>query len=352
MKTLGSAPRWLVMISALMLAACASFLGVFVSQHDTIRAPHERHQKADVECATCHETIFDSATLQTRDMPKEKVCLSCHKEEKEKGQCAFCHSNPEHPLAVPTRVRDLKMNHMTHLELVKEDCGVCHKSLPEPFRTEGMAPKMAACLGCHEHQAQYDSGRCEVCHQDLTKFQLKPVSDFTHQGDFLKSHRLEARAAGASCANCHDDTFCAECHAKTPALRVDVLRTERVDRAFIHRNDFLGRHAIEASANESTCQTCHGINFCTSCHAKSALTPSGTGLDPHPAGFGQGNAHGPAARRDIVSCAACHDQGATSTCVTCHRVGGAGGNPHPPSFMVRHSQEEIGRNAMCQVCHL
>ncbi len=337
----------------LLLTACASLVGIFVSRQDAIRVPHARHVKAEVACTSCHETIFDSTTLDTHDFPKEKMCLKCHGDEKKNGNCAFCHTNPDKPATVATRVRELKMNHAEHIERTKEDCGVCHTKLPEPVRTEGMAPTMAGCLTCHEHAQEYAAGKCEGCHKDLTKYPLKPIADFSHRGDFLRDHRLEARSAGATCANCHEQTFCSGCHAKTEAVRVDVVLAERVDRSFIHRNDFLSRHPIEARADEASCLRCHGIDSCSSCHAKNSLNPgSSSTLDPHPPGFGDGLAHGPAARRDIVSCAACHDQGAASNCVSCHRVGGLGGNPHPPSWMVRHRKEEIGRNAMCQTCHL
>jgi hypothetical protein len=125
-----------------------------------------------------------------------------------------------------------------------------------------------------------------------------------------------------------------------------------VDRAFIHRDDFLSRHPLEARADEASCARCHGNDFCSSCHQKNGLTPgAANGVNPHPSGFGLGPAHGAAARRDINSCAACHDQGAASNCVSCHRVGGVGGDPHPPSFSARHPREEISRNAMCQTCH-
>jgi len=346
-------PRPILLVcGTLTLSACAGLAGFFASQQDSIKIPHARHTKAGVECITCHETIFDSTTLDTHDFPKEKVCLQCHAEEKNKGNCGFCHTNPEKPATVATRVRELKLNHATHLER-NEDCSGCHQVLPEPLHTAAMVPTMASCLGCHVHAAQFTAGKCEVCHNDLTKYPLKPISDFTHRGDYLRDHRLDARAAGAACETCHDQKFCSECHAKTEGLRLDVVLAERVDRSFIHRNDFFSRHPTEARADEASCLRCHGVESCTSCHARSGLTPgSKNTLEPHPAGFGEGAMHGPAARRDIVQCAACHDQGAASTCVGCHRVGGVGGSPHPASFLVRHRKEEISRNAMCQICHL
>ena len=101
--------RWAPVAALFALTACAGFVGVFVSQQDTIRVPHARHLQAEVDCITCHETIFDSTSLEQGSFPKQKVCLGCHKKEKE--DCAFCHTKPDKPLPIPARVRDLKMNH-------------------------------------------------------------------------------------------------------------------------------------------------------------------------------------------------------------------------------------------------
>lgn len=352
MTAVASLRRWLPALG-LLVTACSGALGVLATNQEQIRAPHTRHKEADVDCATCHETIFESETVDgTPDLPKEKVCLSCHKEEKvEKNNCAFCHTKKD-PGTYPERVRWVKFNHAKHMEPAKEDCSVCHKELPNPFRTDLVRPTMDTCLGCHEHQQQYDKGNCDVCHKDLTVYQLKPISDFSHRGDWTENHRLEARSTDANCSMCHEQTFCSQCHAaKTTAAKPEFIMPERVDRNFIHRNDFLSRHPIEARADEASCLRCHGVNSCQSCHAQNGLSPQNPGVDPHPPNFGDGSVHGPQARRDIVSCAACHDQGAASNCVSCHKVGGIAGNPHPMSWTVRHGREEIGRNAMCQVCH-
>lgn len=348
-------PRTVLPVAVLALVACATLATRLGAPKDSIRVPHATHTKAEVDCTSCHETIFDSTENKgARDMPREKKCLECHKEEKEeKHNCGFCHSLPEKPEAVPTRERTLKMNHSTHMERVKEDCSVCHKDLPNPWRTEELAPPMDTCLGCHEHQEHFDQGKCDVCHEDLTKYPLKPISNYSHGLDFLRKHRLEARSVGNQvCATCHEQSFCGDCHAKTLDQKPERLWSERVDRGFIHRADFIGRHPLEAQADQSLCLRCHGTSFCQDCHQREGLTSnSSRPLKPHPAGFGDGKVHGPAARRDIVTCAACHDQGAASNCVSCHKVGGVGGSPHPASWILRHPSSEIRSNAMCQVCH-
>ena len=343
--------RLLLVVSLAGLSACAGLVRYLVHQRDAIRAPHKVHAEAEVDCATCHETIFDSTHLKTVDLPKEKVCFGCHKEQKESGDCAFCHTLPDKPASYPPRVRHLVMNHQEHIERVKEDCTVCHQELPNPTWTKGLSPSMDSCLKCH--QKDWDEGNCALCHEDLTRYDLKPVAAYSHAPGFGTNHRMAARAQPESCSTCHQQSFCSDCHEKTQAPRVELQLPERVDRFFVHRNDFLSRHAVEAASDESTCLRCHGVDSCQSCHQKNGVVPGAPkGLNPHPAGFGQGKAHGQAARQDIVSCAACHDQGAASNCVSCHRTGGVGGNPHPQSWLLHHDVQEISGNAMCQACHL
>ena len=91
--------RWPAALLALLLSACAGVVGLFAAKEDQIKVPHAVHAKADVDCGSCHETIFDSTALDTRDMPTEKKCLGCHAKEKESGNCGFCHTNPEKPAA-------------------------------------------------------------------------------------------------------------------------------------------------------------------------------------------------------------------------------------------------------------
>jgi hypothetical protein len=71
---------------------------------------------------------------------------------------------------------------------------------------------------------------------------------------------------------------------------------------------------------------------------------------PRAAEPGAGARHGDAARKNIVACAGCHDQGAASVCVVCHQVGGyARVNPHPGSW--KKTTGDIAKNAMCLACH-
>jgi len=339
---------------ALLLAGCG-----WRKPSDKIRIPHDRHASAGVECVVCHETIYDAKTLDGDFLPKEEICLQCHKDAKQQNRCSMCHTDVSRAAPWAKKSAEgagIKVSHAGHLAPTKEKCSTCHTSLPEPLRTVENRPTMASCLGCHEHKRDYDNGRCAKCHKDLSRFPLEPITSFSHLGDYVRNHAGDARAAADRCATCHETTFCTDCHARTVSMKIEARLPERVNDNFIHRNDFLGRHAIQAKAEPATCRRCHGSSYCESCHAAQNLTPQAVNpRDPHPPGWsfpGSASFHGTAARRDIVSCAPCHDQGARSICVDCHKVGGVGGDPHPSGWRQRHSRDEIQRNGMCLSCHI
>lgn len=321
-----------------------------------INPNHAGHAKAGVECLTCHEPIFDETKLgEPGVFPKEAKCLSCHKKWKEDGNCAMCHVGPGKPGPYVPTPPHLKFNHAKHLEK-DEKCEVCHLTLPARGQVDKPVPPMKTCLGCHNHADQYVNGECNACHRDLLSIPLKPTTAFSHQGDFVRAHIPIARASTASCTLCHQQRFCGECHAAmTAPMKIEAVKPDEVNRNFIHWGDYLTRHSVEARGNESRCQTCHVVSFCSQCHQAAQLTPNvANPHNPHPAGWdtpGSPSFHGTAARQDIVSCATCHDQGAQSNCVSCHRVGGPGGDPHPPGFTNRHPHSEINKNPMCLACH-
>jgi hypothetical protein len=244
---------------------------------------------------------------------------------------------------------------------VNGDCRRCHAQLTEPGDKAPKRPAMAVCTSCHAHQQDFAQARCTPCHVDLRGYQ--PETVFRHEGSWLATHGALARPSGESCAQCHDQTYCAECHApQTTAARPSVVFPERVDRQFIHRGDYVSRHMIEAAAKPASCRRCHGSPFCASCHELQGLSKfAGTVRDPHPTGWANdkasGHFHGDAARRDITACAGCHDQGAAATCVGCHRQGGIAtlsGNPngpHPAKFVSRHRGDDKTKNPVCLACH-
>jgi Cytochrome c7 and related cytochrome c len=347
--------RALVIAAAVLACAtAATILGTSPPEGDEILFPHARHKKADVDCLACHEDVYDAKTLAGSFLPKEAKCLECHKQKKADGQCNFCHLDVQHAATWPKREPRLKLDHSAHIERVKEDCSVCHSRLSEPREHAPISDGHAACFKCHEHAQQYADARCDTCHVDLTSYPLKPVAEVSHQGDFLRRHASVARSSERACASCHDQNFCLDCHAKTTMVPIETKLVDRPDRQFIHRQDFLGRHSVDLRADPTSCARCHSTSFCETCHERERVSAGTSSLNPHPPGWGlpgSGQFHGDAARRNIQSCAGCHDQGDASNCVSCHKVGGIGGNPHPSGFLSHHNLSEAQSDGRCRACH-
>jgi hypothetical protein len=318
--------------------------------------PHAIHVDADVACVECHGAVekatrLDPAVRHVRipqDASKRKECSDCHD------------TDPSSRLPARAREFRVRFSHADHLKRVSR-CTACHRQLPEAGDAAPRTPPMEACTSCHVHQAEFAQARCMPCHVDLKGY--RPESAFRHEGSWIASHGALARPSAESCAQCHDQTYCAACHASATApTRLENLFPERVDRGFIHRGDYVSRHVIDAGANPASCRRCHGSGFCDACHALQGLSRTASGALRVPeshrvAGWsgpvGAQQRHRDAARRDISACAGCHDQGADATCVGCHRVGGFAGSksPHPRKFLSKHDLGDVRDNAMCRACH-
>ena len=320
--------------------------------------PHSPHVENDVACVLCHASIPKSVELEAR---VRHVAL------KPQDACKDCHDfkDPKFKLPkVPARTREfgVRINHKAHLAKAGVTCKTCHQELPDVGATKPAEISMSACTACHNHQADYLQARCTPCHVDLKRYE-KPVAVFQHNGDFLKTHGTHARPTAESCAQCHEQTFCADCHsATTVSQRQAILFPEQVQRDFIHRGDYVSRHMIDAEASPASCRRCHGSRFCDECHTQQNITQRSViqPRNPHPAGWGTDVAagdkfHGNQARKNIVVCAACHDHGAAAICTTCHgSVGGqagVGGNPHPSSFITKHKGDDKAKSPVCLACH-
>lgn len=299
---------------------------------------HAPHQGM-AECLDCHVGIDKSTSLAQRHIPAIAKCQECHEDK-----------GPSERAAVDLH---LVFGHAAHLPRVKGDCTVCHKVLPEMGQTVSTVPPMSACNSCHNHARDFANARCTGCHVDLKAFPLRPVSAFSHQGDFLRTHGPLARGGGVqTCMVCHDQTKCAECHsATTRPFKAELQFPEKVEAQLIHRGDFVAIHTIEAKANPASCRRCHGSAFCDSCHREQAISPSlANPRTPHPPAQEWLRVHGREARANIVACAGCHDQGRKAVCVECHRSGGV--NPHPPGYGTRHNlTSDVAGNSMCRICH-
>ncbi len=322
--------------------------------------PHSTHVDADVACTNCHGSI-EKATKLEANVRHVKIPASPSKNK----ACSDCHdTDPKLDIPARTKPFRLSFSHADHLPRVKGDCKRCHKDVPEAKAASYQYPSMSVCTSCHYHQQEFAQARCMPCHTDLKGY--KPEMAFKHEGQWLRQHGALAHPTAESCAACHDQTYCAACHApETAPGRPSIIWPEQVERAFIHRGDYVSRHMIDEAANPASCRRCHGSGFCDACHEQQGLSKFSTSFrlppshgEPNwvtPAVPGQKPKHGEAARRDIASCAGCHDQGAQATCVACHQVGGVAGgpgqSPHPKKFLSKHDADDRQHNSMCKACH-
>lgn len=319
--------------------------------------PHKLHmadlhcggtgQHPCLSCTSCHQA---QAGKEPPLLPELDACSECHpKDAALQLQTVTAGRTLDAPLAHSIRFSHAKHTQMAEL---RGECVHCHKEVAG--KAGSMFPPMATCFECHEHQEQFDRGQCGPCHEGHDVARLLPVTFMPHDANWTRQHGASARSGQAVCASCHAQKQCDDCHNTAQVLSIEMRRPEEFERNFVHSGDFMTRHGFEARQNPSKCSTCHTPQSCDGCHLQRGVSANALGArSPHPPGFMGSNTrdpefHGRAARRDIASCAACHDQGPATNCISCHRVGGYGGNPHPRGWMSGGTNRHEGA---CRYCH-
>lgn len=322
-----------------------------------VRFPHAVHladqqcqtkgPEACLSCGSCHQ----SSSSNTREMslPKPELCSSCHKDS---GVAISSQKSAQTQFDFSSTIRFSHQRHLAMPELLGQ-CVPCHAGVAYATGGASPFPPMEKCFECHEHKSQWDSGRCAPCHDRKDIERVLPVTFLQHDSAFLRKHGALARSQEKVCAQCHTQSDCDDCHDLTQRLRVERRLPEELERNFVHRGDPLASHSIEARAGSASCMRCHDTASCDDCHLERGVSANRRLAEsPHPPGWmgsfaGGSNFHGNAARRDIVSCAACHDQGPATNCIECHKPGAYGGNPHPGGWQSARAQDD----AMCRYCH-
>lgn len=118
-----------------------------------------------------------------------------------------------------------------------------------------------------------------------------------------------------------------------------------------HPPDYVLRHGADAFARRVQCSECHSAQaFCLACHEKMGVArggPSGTSAfhDAEPDWL---IVHGRAARQNLESCTACHQE---SSCLRCHSAkAGFRINPHGPGFDPNRIADRS--TISCGICHI
>ena len=333
-----------ITLAAAFVAACS----MMVAGTDRLLFSHKAHE-GEAECGDCHGEVAEAQTLGGALEPGHDQCFECHDDEEE--NCAFCHADPKYAgKQAPERV-PITFSHEIHVEESEGDCRVCHAGVMDSQDLRDVASPWThqRCMTCHRDEVR--QVRCGICHGDMAAWKERPYAIFDHDGDFMARHGVAARGNLVVCQHCHQDDECASCHANTRPTRPSIRNRPDVAGRAMHRGDFLSRHAIEAGLDRARCYTCHDSRDCADCHRERGVTLAGAAFR-HPSGWmqaGSASFHGREARRRVAFCAGCHDKGEASNCVACHRVGGAGGNPHPGEDFDANLDKH--KDMPCRICH-
>lgn len=384
-KTISIIQGYFLLVGILLMLIASTFVSrskEVPEQQDRaqiIKFSHQFHIKeAGIACSDCHEGASTSKLAADNLLSKKANCQSCH-EEQLSNNCSYCHASDDKAtyVAFQNPKRETVFNHELHVNDQKIACETCHQGLDQAaLATEKNLPPMTTCTTCHN--GVQSTNACETCHTNFAA--LRPKEH--NRSDFVKEHRRLARMSDASCTTCHTEESCQDCHAKAglQAQGIDGKdlvspRTSRItanDRAQgmaltkVHDLNFRFTHSVAASAKTAECATCHSAqDFCSTCHAAGGninqlqfrpLTHQQPRFVTVGVGTG-GGAHADLARRDIESCAACHDaQGADPTCLTCHQdsdgIRGTDPKTHARGFMQSVEGEwHSDPGANCYVCH-
>lgn len=203
-------------------------------------------------------------------------CTTCHTRD----DCASCHVEPgPSVLAEFTRRADVRA---PGAALVRNE-PVSHES---PFFLRGHGALAGSdetlCQTCHTQET------CTACHDGATGNEF-------HPDNFVMRHPAEAYGQSAECANCHStQIFCRACH-----IGQGFESSGRLGRGFHDAEPlWLLRHGQAARQTLESCASCHAQSDCVQCHSVTGAFQ----VNPHGPGFDAARARAKSPR----TCFACH----------------------------------------------
>jgi hypothetical protein len=338
-------------VLAAALAAAAA-LGA-CSQPDNTRFPHVVHLTelscggaGEPECLSCASCHAPSQRDRAHKLPDASLCETCHRDDAHDVAKVLAVA-PERPYG------EITFDHAEHLVMseIRGQCVPCHAGVVRAgLRT---IPPMQQCFGCHEHAAEWEKGECASCHLRADLEKTLPQTFLKHDESFARHHGNLSVFEQRLCQSCHTQAECQACHDLSGGVRPEARRPELIQATRVHPGNFLAHHAIEARSEPGRCLSCHTPQTCDGCHVARGVSGIAVdGRNPHPPGWvgndvTSSDFHGPAARRDLLSCAGCHEQGPATNCIRCHKVGAYGGNPHPRGWKSARGMD----SQMCRYCH-
>ncbi|MGQ0508376.1 MAG: cytochrome c3 family protein [Myxococcaceae bacterium] len=242
-----------------------------------LKFPHGKHVQQKIKCDVCHGAMQNVGLATRMQLPRMDTCLTCHDNSHASGSCDTCH------FTAPTGGR-LQLKFLSGLLRPQQGdpFGMDHGPRFEFTHGTRAATQRSTCMQCH--QESY----CQSCHDSLQK----PLS--VHPNDYISLHPVQARMDFPHCESCHRrQSFCVACHERVGIgpdadVSLKALNTRVHSAAFIQSPTFetaSQHHGVEASRNPGACMACHREESCMKCHSTANGAVSGSGTNPHPAGF-------------------------------------------------------------------
>lgn len=323
----------------------------------------EEHYE-DADCATCHaplaETELAAGRIAGLPVPEDHAASAFVLEghgtgaEAEVARCATCHTQ-DRCVACHVDTDRAPIQSLAPapggMELPPAPA---HYPVPDSHTDEGW-------LAAHGRQAQV--GECSTCHatEDCTVCHQAPAPELvtalpsrddvqapgvrvarrapeSHESFFFQeAHGTLAAAEDGSCATCHTERYCVDCH-------------DGPSDGGYHPPDFVAQHSAVAYGQQDECSTCHNTAvFCRTCHVENGMGSQGRlGPGYHDAEPIWLLRHGQAARQNLEGCVSCHEQ---RDCMQCHStLGSFQISPHPRDFDAEAAWARNPRT--CLACHV
>lgn len=388
--SLGETPAW-AQLQAFELGPSEA---VYPPRNVPLRFSHRQHlDSGNVNCSPCHTATIGPSSdedIEPSLRADHESCSGCHSDWL-KGPlegCRQCHEGVRAVgsstvvAAVERPEPNLVFSHQGH-DRKSITCLDCHAQIPRQGRAgSARFPTMDRCLACHQERRA--PSECGTCHpQDrrgkliqefdsglLVPRRFSPAA--AHIAGFELQHGAAATRERVLCQACHDDAECLFCH--------DGIGRD----ARYHPDPWILQHGLRGASDRSRCQGCHRVQtFCLTCHQRSGIAVFGPlenplmrpsvrrvrpsertspAVGPHPMAAdgwldpGSPRSHGRVARRQIHSCASCHQE---QFCILCHGSGFQGQNgpnpavsPHGPNPERLRSLPAARQTARaCLKCH-
>ena len=230
----------------------------------------------------------------------------------------------------------------------------------------------------HKDYADMKIADCNSCHKG------EGVAP-THMDDWMHTHKTLAKEGQKNCADCHEQSFCLDCHQGggiDAKLSTENYRADYTPKS--HRSDWLEIHPIKAKDNPQYCYRCHAQQYCSQCHGEfrgsnlqflshrrqfsnislGTIGSNHANFTPdqcqvcHPGGNLPSHQqwaadHAREARRNLQSCRSCHSDG--DVCMKCHSARTGSGlrvSPHPSNWnAVKNNFRDASNKRTCLRCH-